>query len=74
MNEFRERRLKGERGYTPKEVLEDVLKEVDNIKSIAVIYETEDGIVENEYSTDNPVYLIGLIEMGKSTIIESWYE
>ena len=74
MNEFRERQLQRERGYTPKEVLEDVLKEVDNIKSIAVIYETEDGIVENEYSTDNPVYLIGLIEMGKSTIIESWYE
>lgn len=71
MNEFKERRIKDERGITPCEILEGYLKRVDELDNIVVIAELEEE-VECEYSSDDSVKMIGLIETGKNTIINSW--
>lgn len=73
MNEFRERRMKDDRGCTPREVLKNVLKNVDEIDEIYIVYQ-KDGYTEIDYCSDDPIKLIGLIETGKQTMINCWYE
>lgn len=73
MNEFREHRLKKERGMTPKEVIEDATQQIGKINSIVIIYEDDEGVVGCEYSVDDPSKLVGILETGKITMINSCF-
>lgn len=73
MNEFKERRMKQERGMTPKEVIDETLELIGSINSVVVIHENDDGVVGVEYSIDDPTKLVGILETGKITMINSWF-
>lgn len=73
MNEFKERSMKKERGMTPREVLSELNEKVEDIDDIVVFYQEKDRVTV-EYSVDNPVMIIGIVEVGKHNMITGWQD
>lgn len=74
MIDFEEAKQKQERGVTVKELLEDRLMKVDDMDSIVIISTNKDGTIETGFSLESSLESLGMLEVGKQTILNQMQE
>lgn len=74
MDSIKEKRLQKERGATPKEVLEGLLKNTDDIDDLIVVVSKENGDIESSVSCDSTLNVLGMLEVGKQDTLNIMYD
>jgi hypothetical protein len=64
-----EKRIQKRRGETPKQTLESVLNESNDIKEIVISYVDSDGYAHARVSIDSVFKTIGMLEISKQQLI-----
>lgn len=74
--DFKEERAKAKGEVTKKALIENLLHEVEkgNVESIIYTVKTKSGEVHLGYSKMSQLEAIGLLECGKSYVIDDMYE
>lgn len=67
--DFNEAKQKKERGVSVKDVIKQALEEADNIETIVLVACLKNGDVETAYSWESSLEAIGMLEVGKTDIL-----
>ena len=72
--DFNEKLAEKEGRVTPKALLEDTLNNVNEIDRIVIVIKDKEGIVSVCYSDGMQLQALGMLEVGKTDIINDMYE
>lgn len=73
MNEFRERQLQRDRGRSPKQVLEEILQDIEEVDDLLIVFTDRDENIDLRFSCDNTLEILGMMEVAKSDTLRIMY-
>lgn len=74
MIDFNEKLARKEGRVTPKALLQHALDNIDDIDAIVFVATNKEGLVKTGYSDVSQLQIIGMLESGKSDVINDMYE
>lgn len=74
MIDFEEAKQKQKRGTTVKELIESALKHSDETESIIIVSKQKDGTVLTGFSWESSLESLGMLEIGKQTVMNEMRE
>lgn len=74
MINFEEEKQRKERGVTVKDLLNSALENADDTESIVIVSKSKDGLVLTGYSWESSLESLGMLDIGRTQIIEEMTE
>lgn len=71
MDSINEKRMSKERGGSPKETLQEVLNDYNDITDVVIVTKHKGEEVMTHWSCDNSLEIIGALEVAKVSITQS---
>lgn len=70
MDSLNERRMSKDRGGSPKETLQEVINDYDDITDVVIVIRRENEEVMTHWSCDDTLKVIGALEVAKVSITQ----
>lgn len=74
MIDFKEEKQRKERGVTVKDLLNSALYNASDTESIVIVTKLKDGTVLTGFSWESSLESLGMLDIGKSTILSQMQE
>lgn len=71
MDNLNEKRMSKDRGSSPKETLQEVINDYDDITDVVIVTRHENEEIMTHWSCDNTLKVIGALEVAKVSITQS---
>ena len=70
MSSLNEKRMSKDRGGSPKEILQEVINDYDDITDVVIVVKRENEEIMTHWSCDNTMEVIGALEVAKVSITQ----